>query len=374
MSWFQPGSLEPLHKYELLGLLVSLAIYNGLTLPFTFPLALYRKLLGLPITTLQDIEDGWPELAKGLEILRDWPHDDVEEVFSRPFVFSVDVFGTVLDVDMDRVHKARGSRTDHHASQNSNRSNPAATVTSEPSPNRTSEEKDKQEIMAEKRTNSTTSAPKKARSIRSSSSSSASSDPNFYFRKYNLSTQQTRRESSPSSEPIMVNNNNRHSYIHAYIEHLTNHSITAQYAAFEAGFFSVITHLSISLFTAEQLKHLIEGLPDIDVPALETITKYEGGFHAQNSTIRHFWTVVKSWKQERVRKLLEFVTASDRLPTGGMERVTFVVQRNGSGDGERLPTSLTCFGRLLLPEYEEEGMLRVGLETAVENSKGFGQP
>lgn len=46
MSWFQPGSLEPPYKFEMLGLLTSLAVYNGLTLPFSFPLALYRKLLG----------------------------------------------------------------------------------------------------------------------------------------------------------------------------------------------------------------------------------------------------------------------------------------------------------------------------------------
>jgi len=64
MSWFQPGSLEPLYKFELLGLLTSLAVYNGLTLPFTFPRALYRKLLNLPVISLVHIEDGWPELTK----------------------------------------------------------------------------------------------------------------------------------------------------------------------------------------------------------------------------------------------------------------------------------------------------------------------
>ncbi len=76
-----------------------------------------------------------------------------------------------------------------------------------------------------------------------------------------------------------------------------------------------------------------------------------------------------------MRKLLEFVTASDRVPVGGVERLGFVVQRNGEGAvGGRLPTSLTCFGRLLLPEYEGEGELRRALEMAVENSRGFGTP
>jgi len=110
MSWFQPDSLEPLYKFELLGLLTSLAVYNGLTLPFTFPRALYLKLLNLPVSKLADIEDGWPELAKGLRILRDWPEENVEDVFMRPFVFSVNVFGTTVDVDMDKAKKTHFRR------------------------------------------------------------------------------------------------------------------------------------------------------------------------------------------------------------------------------------------------------------------------
>lgn len=105
MSWFQPASLEPLYKFELIGLLTSLAVYNGLTLPFTFPCALYRLLLGLPVEKLEHIEDGWPELAKGLRILRDWPEDNVEDVFMRPYVFSVNCFGTTVDVDMEKARE-----------------------------------------------------------------------------------------------------------------------------------------------------------------------------------------------------------------------------------------------------------------------------
>lgn len=105
MSWFQPGSLEPLYKFELIGLLTSLAVYNGLTLPFTFPCALYRLLLGLSIDKLEHIEDGWPELARGLRILRDWPEDNVEDVFMRPYVFSVNCFGITVDVDMDKARR-----------------------------------------------------------------------------------------------------------------------------------------------------------------------------------------------------------------------------------------------------------------------------
>jgi hypothetical protein len=39
---------------------------------------------------------------------------------------------------------------------------------------------------------------------------------------------------------------------------------------------------------------------------------------------------------------------------------------------QRLPTSLTCFGRLLLPEYSSRSVLEEKLDKALENSKGFG--
>jgi HECT-domain (ubiquitin-transferase) len=72
-------------------------------------------------------------------------------------------------------------------------------------------------------------------------------------------------------------------------------------------------------------------------------------------------------------RLLEFVTASDRVPVGGEANITFVIQRNGP-DSERVPTSLTCFGRLLVPEYRSRRKLKEKLRIALENGKGFGVP
>ena len=98
---------------------------------------------------------------------------------------------------------------------------------------------------------------------------------------------------------------------------------------------------------------------------------------------------------EKRGKLLEFVTASDRVPVNGIASIMFVIQKNGTGDTvrillsitipshifasetdndifQRLPTSLTCFGRLLLPEYSSRIVLEEKLDKALENSKGFG--
>ncbi|KAL9104229.1 MAG: hypothetical protein Q9163_000777 [Psora crenata] len=349
MSWFQVRSLEPLYKFELLGILVSLAVYNGVTLPFTFPLALYMKLLHHEPDDIEDITDGWPELAKGLKTLRDWKEGDVEHVFVRDYVFSVDVFGQTLHVDMSEQSCRR--------------------------------RENQQGISEKSRVNSDFRLP----SDESSPSTCSSNTYGELSTSGNSQAQPTLSSSTPSSSgassaPPPVTNANRDQYIRDYIHHLTNISIQDQFRAFARGFTSCISPRSLALFTPRTLKELVEGVPHVDTYQLEAITRYEGGYHGEHRAIRDFWNIVHSWAlndgeagQKKLRQLLEFVTASDRLPVGGMTRVIFMIQKNGVGD-ERLPTSLTCFGRLLLPEFSSPKVLAKMLSKALENSKGFGQP
>ena len=296
MSWFQPGSLEPTYKFEILGLLTSLAVYNGLTLPFTFPIAFYKKLLGKDVINLEDIQDGWPALAKGLKELLDWKEGDVEEVFMRSFVFSVDTSTGTRSFDMSRE-----SQSDSDFGSN-----------------------------------------------------------------YRAMMNQYVEESAP-----MVNNQNRRSYVEAYIQWLTRISIAEQFTAFKKGFYTCLHPKAVSLFDASSLKLLVEGNPEIDVDELEKTASYDG-FTPEEPQINDFWHIVRSFSPEQIRKLLEFVTASDRIPFDGIASIDFVIQRNGDDDA-RLPSSATCFGRLLLPAYSSRERMEERLCLAIENSRGFGQ-
>lgn len=47
--WINPTSLESDSEYQLIGLLLGLAIYNNIILDIRFPLVIYRKLLGCPV-------------------------------------------------------------------------------------------------------------------------------------------------------------------------------------------------------------------------------------------------------------------------------------------------------------------------------------
>ncbi|KAI1263158.1 hypothetical protein F5Y18DRAFT_394839 [Xylariaceae sp. FL1019] len=301
MTWFQPGSLQPEWRYELVGLIVSLAVYNGLTLPVTFPKALYHRLLGEPVTELHHIADGWPELASGLTNLLEWNEADgaVEDVFVLTYEFSTSMFGQPVTRQMDPTQRQPWPQLSSHSN-------------AEP----------------------------------------LSAD-------------------NPTDAPP-VTGDNRNAYVSDYIRYLTDISVEPQFAAFERGFRTCLHPKSLSLLTPALLQSIVEGTQEINISELKRAVRYVG-WDAGHSTIRDFWAVVKTYDERMRRKLLEFVTASDRVPVGGVQNVQFVIQRNGAEDeGGHLPTAYTCYGTLLLPEYPDRDVLRERLGMAIENAQGFG--
>ncbi|KAI6783612.1 Ubiquitin-protein ligase E3A-like protein [Emericellopsis cladophorae] len=296
MAWFAPGSVVELWKFELLGLIVSLAVYNGLTLPVTFPTALYRKLLNRPVTDLHHIEDGWPDLASGLTMLQDWNENDgaVEDVFARTYEFSVLTYGSHVTREM---------------------------------------------------------GPE------------------------DMAWPQVGKGFAPledGKEAPLVTKDNREDYVADYIRFLTDVSVRPQFSAFERGFRTCLHPKSLTLLNPKNLQALVEGVQEIDVAELRRCTRYVG-WDASHRTIRDFWSIVKRYDEGMKRRLLEFVTASDRLPVGGVSNLQFIIQKNGEEDENgHLPTAYTCYGTLLLPEYKDKDALRERLAMALENAQGFG--
>jgi hypothetical protein len=292
MTWFQPGSPEPLWKFQLLGTVVSLAVYNGLNLPVTFPRAFYRKLLDEEVTELHHIADGWPDLASGLTTLLEWDEKlgTVEDVFTRTYEFSVEQFGQPVSREMGT-------------------------------------------------------------STRWPQFSDAGASAN------------------PKDVPL-VTNENRDAYISDYIRWLTDISIRPQFEAFKTGFFTCVDRRSIKLFDSETLQSVVEGIQEIDIAELRRTTRYIG-WESTDRPVKDFWSIVRKYDLDQKKKLLEFVTASDRVPVGGMRNLQFTLQKNGVGDGH-LPTSYTCYGILLLPEYTSKEVMKEKLAMSLDNAKGFG--
>ena len=367
MSWFVPCSLEPHYKFELLGLLVSLAVYNGLTLPITFPLALYRKLLDLPVTNLEHIRDGWPDLSKGFNELLKWPEDDVESVFTVSYTFSADAPGARLFVDMDRIGREDVWPLDVLAKgREPTKCIPSGT--------------DQVQEATSTRLKSSMASPQPSNDSSDGwiAVDHAEISLSDFAIKMGKQKSDEKRHSGPSSgtksvesEATLVNNANRTCYVEDYIFWLTDKSIRPQYEAFARGFYTCLDKKALSIFTPETLQTLIEGSQDINLDELEQTTRYEGGWSAEHRVIKDFWSVVRAFSRKKVQRLLEFVTASERIPVHGVKSIMFVIQRSGTDD-ERLPTSYTCFGRLLLPEYSSRKVLKERLGLAIANSQGFG--
>lgn len=305
MAWFAPGSLVELWRYEMMGLLVSLAVFNGLTLPVTFPRAFYRKLLGLPIVDLSHIEDGWPALASGLDSLLDWDEDDgkIEDIFARTYEFSVYTYGSHVTREMTKYDSSWPQMSKEDSDAN---------------PTDKDEDEDKDEVR-------------------------------------------------------LVTGGNRRSYVRDYIRYLTDVSIRPQFEAFQKGFLACLHLKSLTLLDPPLLQSLVEGVQHIEIGELRRYTRYVG-WDANHRTVRDFWSIVKRYDENMKRRLLEFVTASDRLPVGGIQNLQFVLQKNGyeEEDGGHLPTAYTCYGTLLLPEYKDKESLKERLAMALENAQGFG--
>ncbi|XP_072178584.1 probable E3 ubiquitin-protein ligase HERC4 [Diadema setosum] len=175
----------------------------------------------------------------------------------------------------------------------------------------------------------------------------------------------------PNGSQVAVTNENREEFARLYVEHLLNDSIARQFQAFTRGFNSVCGGSALQLFQPSEIELLICGSPDLDFHALEASATYEDGFTRKHRTVLYFWRTVHSLDNEWKKKLLHFITGSDRVPLKGLSSLAIVIQRNGP-HSDRLPTAMTCFNRLLLPEYNDQTTLRQRLLLAVQYGKGFG--
>ncbi|OTA33256.1 hypothetical protein BTJ68_06167 [Hortaea werneckii EXF-2000] len=318
LTYFRPGSLQPLYMFELLGLLMALAIYNGITLPISFPKAFYKILTeGAPkrpsddggrggAAPLQNLRDAWAAEARSLESLLK------EDVSDLEYSFPLDANGLRL-----AVHFQKG-------------------VSSSPILSSVTDEKGR----------------------------SVETMPMLTWPGWKLL--------QPPQDPGIVTAQNKSRYVSEYAWWLTWASVKPQWKAFMSGFHRVIDQRTLSIFKPADLKAFVEGSSRLDIGELRKSTQYEG-YEARSKYIQNFWRLVSSWPEEKQKKLLKFVTAAERIPIGGASQLTFVIKKTVVEDLEHLPTSSTCFGTLYLPRYASSEALNEKLSLAIEYGlEGFG--
>ncbi|KAG0085392.1 putative E3 ubiquitin-protein ligase [Podila epicladia] len=176
----------------------------------------------------------------------------------------------------------------------------------------------------------------------------------------------------PDGGNIPVTNHNKRQYVERYANFIMNSSISDQFESFRRGFYLVCGGHALSLFRPEEIEFLVRGSAEpLDIDQLRSVTVYEG-FNDEHEVIKNFWSIFKEFDDKNQRRLLQFITASDRYPATGIANLSFKITCMGSHDSQRYPTTHTCFNQLCLYNYKGRDKLRNMLMRAMNESEGFG--
>ncbi len=99
LYWFNHYTFEPKIKYELIGIIFGLAIYNNVILDVKFPLTVYKKLLGIK-PTLEDMKECDIELYNNLQFLLNSKSKNLKEELDTDFTVVDDKFGEKLVISL----------------------------------------------------------------------------------------------------------------------------------------------------------------------------------------------------------------------------------------------------------------------------------
>ena len=99
LYWFNHYSFEPKIKYELIGTIFGLAIYNNTILDVKLPLAVYKKLLGIN-PSLEDLKECDKELYKNLDYILKQNNPKLEEELDTNFTVIDDKFGEKIIIPL----------------------------------------------------------------------------------------------------------------------------------------------------------------------------------------------------------------------------------------------------------------------------------
>ncbi|KAL2802701.1 hypothetical protein BJX63DRAFT_101231 [Aspergillus granulosus] len=179
----------------------------------------------------------------------------------------------------------------------------------------------------------------------------------------------------PGGENKSVTNANRREFVDLYVHYHLDTAVTRQFEPFRRGFFSVCGGNALSLFRPEEIELLVRGSDEaLDVKSLRAVATYLnwGALKPESEpVVQWFWEFFERTKPDAQRKLLSFITSSDRIPAMGATSLTIQLMCLGE-DSPRFPTAHTCFNRLGLFRYATREKLERLLWEAVLNSEGFG--
>ncbi|OAX82830.1 hypothetical protein ACJ72_02822 [Emergomyces africanus] len=179
----------------------------------------------------------------------------------------------------------------------------------------------------------------------------------------------------PGGEKTPVTNANRREYVDLYVKYLLDTAVARQFEPFKRGFFTVCGGNAMHLFRPEEIELLVRGSDEaLDIPSLQAVAVYEHwrtDHPEKEPVVVWFWDFFSKASPRDQRKILSFITGSDRIPAMGATNLTIRLVCLGQ-DSDRFPTARTCFNMVALYRYKSREKLEQKLWRAVVDSEGFG--
>ena len=145
-----------------------------------------------------------------------------------------------------------------------------------------------------------------------------------------------------------------------------------QVSALAQGLASIVPHDLLPLWSGQELRRLVCGLPDVTVSQLQRITSFGEGLDGKEPHIQWLWEVLGAWDAPGRVAFLRFVAARSSLPaTGGYTPMSITISQPSGPALEDpdafLPKAQTCFFSLILPAYSSKDILEAKMHLAVHH-------
>ncbi|XP_067031930.1 apoptosis-resistant E3 ubiquitin protein ligase 1-like isoform X2 [Acropora muricata] len=176
----------------------------------------------------------------------------------------------------------------------------------------------------------------------------------------------------PCGRHIPVTESNKMEYLDLLAQYRLSSSCKQEIEAFAKGLNEFVPENLLSVFDEYELELLMCGTGDISVSDLIQHHSVIDSGSSFRKSLDWFWTIVKSFTQDELARLVQFITGSSQLPPGGFAELSPQIQISSAPTTDALPSAHTCFNQLCLPSYSSFTEMQKKLVLAInEGSEGF---
>ncbi|GFR60823.1 ubiquitin protein ligase protein [Elysia marginata] len=178
----------------------------------------------------------------------------------------------------------------------------------------------------------------------------------------------------PNGSKIPVTNSNKMRYLDALAQHRLVQPVKEEVDSFMRGLSGeLIPENLLSIFDEYELELLMCGTGTYSIADFKLHHNVVGASSSFHRVLDWFWTIIASFTEEQMARLIQFTTGCSQLPPGGFSELNPKIQLSSAPTYNNLPSSHTCFNQLCLPDYDSMDTFHRMLLIAInEGNQGFG--